>query len=130
MVFLICTLVASAVVIEIIMKNEFGRARPRHIVEFDGDKQFTRAFEISDQCEKNCSFVSGHAGIGFFFLSFGFLTRKKWGFLPGIALGLLLSYTRITQGGHFLSDVIIAGYVTLGIAWLNSKFWLQKNSKL
>ncbi|MCJ8314525.1 MAG: hypothetical protein MJK11_16340 [Pseudomonadales bacterium] len=65
--FLICTLVVSAIVIEIVMKGEFGRARPRDIIEFNGDKQFTRAFEVSDQCQKNCSFVSGPAGIGFFF---------------------------------------------------------------
>ncbi|NRB81025.1 MAG: phosphatase PAP2 family protein [Saccharospirillaceae bacterium] len=123
--FLICTLVVSAIVIEIVMKGEFGRARPRDIIEFNGDKQFTRAFEVSDQCQKNCSFVSGHAGIGFFFLAFGFIVRKKWAFLPGLALGLLLSYTRIAQGGHFLSDVVIAGFVTFGIAWLNAIYWLK-----
>ena len=123
--FLICTLIISAITIEIVMKGEFGRARPRDIIEFNGDKQFTRAFEISDQCSKNCSFVSGHAGIGFYFLCIGFLVRKKWAFLPGLALGLVLSYARITQGGHFLSDVIIAGYVTLLIAWLNALYWLK-----
>ena len=112
------------------MKGEFGRARPRDIIEFNGDQQFTRAFEISDQCHKNCSFVSGHAGIGFFFLTFGFIMRKKWAFIPGLALGILLSYTRIAQGGHFLSDVVIAGYVTLGITWLNYLFWLKPKTPL
>ena len=129
-IFLTCTLVISAIAIEIVMKSEFGRARPRDIIEFNGDKQFTRAFELSDQCQKNCSFVSGHAGIGFFFLAFGFIARKKWAFLPGLALGCLLSYTRIAQGGHFLSDVIIAGYVTFGIAWINALYWLKPQSTL
>ncbi|MCJ8314524.1 MAG: hypothetical protein MJK11_16335 [Pseudomonadales bacterium] len=40
-------------------------------------------------------------------------------------MGLLLSYTRIAQGGHFLSDVVIAGFVTFGIAWLNAIYWLK-----
>ncbi|BCE02316.1 phosphatase PAP2 family protein [Marinicellulosiphila megalodicopiae] len=125
-VFLISTLFISALIIEVVMKNAFGRARPRDIIEFNGELIFTRAYEISNQCDFNCSFVSGHAGIGFYFLCFGFLARRTWAFIPGLALGFALSYTRIAQGGHFFSDVIIAGYVTFFIAWINAKYWLPK----
>lgn len=108
-------------IVDIVLKDGVGRARPVRIVEFGGNVRFTPAFVLSDQCEQNCSFVSGHASAGFFFASFGFLggaaARRRWTMI-GFALGGLAGLGRISEGGHFLSDVVFAFYFVWFSAWL------------
>ena len=54
------------------LKEYFGRARPRDIVEFGGDKMFTAVWQVSDACYTNCSFTSGEAaGAMAIYLGFG-----------------------------------------------------------
>lgn len=91
--------------------NSFGRPRPRDVVEFQGSKHYAEPFEVSAECPRNCSFVSGHAAIGFWFITFGWVYgRRRW-LLPALALGLIVSATRVTQGAHFLSDVVFSFWV-------------------
>ncbi|MDR1229140.1 MAG: phosphatase PAP2 family protein [Azoarcus sp.] len=108
-------------VVDVILKDYFDRARPVKIIEFGGSARFTPAFVPGDQCDGNCSFVSGHASAGFFFASFGFLggamARRRWTAI-GLALGGIAGLGRISQGGHFLSDVVFAFYFTWFSAWL------------
>ena len=104
-------LLGPLLVVNGIMKEFSGRARPRHIVEFSGSKTFTPAFVISDQCKKNCSFVSGHASAGFYFVALALLYRGKRRrviFWSAVAAGGIIGMVRIIQGGHFLSDVIFS----------------------
>jgi len=42
-----------------LLKEFWGRARPADIAEFGGTRTFTPPLEIADQCATNCSFVSG-----------------------------------------------------------------------
>ncbi|GHT99871.1 phosphoesterase [Betaproteobacteria bacterium] len=108
-------------VIDVVLKDYWGRARPAKITTFGGNATFSAALLPSDQCNTNCSFVSGHASAGFFFVSLGFLggraARLRWT-LIGLALGGIAGLGRITQGGHFLSDVIFSFYCTWFSAWL------------
>ncbi|MDR2092642.1 MAG: phosphatase PAP2 family protein [Azoarcus sp.] len=108
-------------VIDVALKDYFDRARPAETAEFGGSARYTPAFIPGDQCQKNCSFVSGHASAGFFFASFGFLggaaARRRWTAI-GLALGGLAGLGRISQGGHFLSDVVFAFYFTWFSVWL------------
>ena len=61
---------APLILVNGVLKAYSGRARPRNIAEFDGDKIFTPAFDFVNQCVKNCSFVSGEvAGAATLFLS-------------------------------------------------------------
>jgi lipid A 4'-phosphatase len=120
--FLVVALVLGpGLVIDVTMKNHIGRARPSRIVEFGGSARHTPAFVLADQCRKNCSFVSGHASAGFFFASFGFLggamARRRWTAI-GLVLGGIAGLGRISQGGHFLSDVVFAFYFTWFSTWL------------
>ena len=112
-----------ALVVNGVFKEHFDRARPVQVEAFGGDKQFTPAFIIADQCERNCSFVSSHAACGFYFVALGFLFGGRWRrfwFASGIAAGALVGAGRILQGGHFLSDVIFAGvFVYLSAAVLH-----------
>jgi lipid A 4'-phosphatase len=99
-----------------ILKAFWGRARPRAILEFGGDATFSPAWWISDQCGRNCSFVSGEAASAFCLVALVFLVRKEW--RPAVAAATLafaaaVSFTRVAAGGHFLSDVLIAWLMTL-----------------
>jgi len=113
--FLVASLALSqGLIVDLALKDGWNRARPHHIAEFGGEDRFTPALVPSDQCQQNCSFVSGHAAAGFAFVTFGFLggavARRRWT-LAGLALGLIVGFGRITQGDHFLSDVVFAFYV-------------------
>lgn len=113
---LLVMLVGHYVVVNIIFKDGWGRARPVSIEQFGGDRIFTPAFVISDQCERNCSFVSGHSATLFYFVALGLLLsgRKKWLIISvSIALGTLVGLGRIMQGGHFLSDIVFSFYAIM-----------------
>jgi lipid A 4'-phosphatase len=105
-----------------ILKDNWGRARPSQIVAFGGDKQFTPALVPSRQCDRNCSFSSGHAALGFSLVAFAFLAserrRRHIAVAAAIAAGFLLGLARIAQGGHFLSDVVLSGLLVTGTSWL------------
>jgi len=110
---LLVALIGPLLLVNSVFKDHWGRARPSQIVEFGGTKTFTRAALPADQCQKNCSFVSGHASSGFFFLSPAFLwpRRRRLWLTIGTSAGLTIGLVRIIQGGHFLSDVIFSGIV-------------------
>jgi lipid A 4'-phosphatase len=102
-------------------KDHWGRARPTQIVEFGGTHRFTPALVPSRECERNCSFSSGHAGLGFYFVSFAFLAppgRRRGGEVAALALGAFYGIGRIAQGGHFLSDVVVSGLIVYAVSWL------------
>jgi lipid A 4'-phosphatase len=100
----------------ILKNNSIGRARPSQITEFGGQSEFTRAFEYSGACDSNCSFVSGHASMGFFFIGLGWLMQSKRWFYIGLGIGVIVGITRIVQGGHFLSDTVFALWA---VYWVN-----------
>ncbi len=110
---LLVAIVGPLLLVNGVFKDHWGRARPSQVVEFGGTKQFTRAALPADQCEKNCSFVSGHASVGFFFLAFAFVwpRRRLLWLATGTVLGLGIGLVRIMQGGHFFSDVIFCSIV-------------------
>lgn len=103
-------LLGPGLLVHTVFKDNWDRARPRNIEFFNGDKVFTPAFVISDQCEKNCSFVSGHAAMGFFFMACAFAWRQRRLLWLGIITGSLVGLGRIVQGGHFFSDIMFAGF--------------------
>ena len=117
-VFVMLVLVIGAgLIVNVTLKDNFGRARPRDIAEFGGTRQFTPPFVISDQCNTNCSFSSGDAAGGFFSLALAMaLGRRRALFLAGIALGVLISFSRISSGAHFFSDTVVSFFVMLIVA--------------
>jgi lipid A 4'-phosphatase len=120
----VCLLVGPLVVTNIGLKDHWGRARPRDVIEFGGTKAFTPPFPAADQCDYNCSFVSGEASsifIVFFAAAFLFRSNARNIITLGIVLGSLAGLTRMAQGGHFLSDVAFAGIfmaLTAGVVQL------------
>lgn len=99
-----------------ILKAYWGRARPREIVEFGGDATFSPVWWISDQCPRNCSFVSGEAAAAFWLVALVFIVPGPWRRMTVIGtliFAVLVSATRLAAGGHFLSDILIAWVLVL-----------------
>lgn len=112
---LLALALGPGLLVNLVFKDHWGRARPVQLVQFGGEKTFTRAFVISDQCQKNCSFVSGHASIGFFVAAFAYLFKRRFNvwIATGIALGSVVGAARVMEGGHFVTDVIACGLIVL-----------------
>ena len=118
--FLLTALILGpGLIVNTVLKdNSIGRARPVQVDNFGGNSQFTPAFVYSGECAKNCSFVSGHAAMGFYFMILGWLfTSARW-FWAGTMIGVILSFTRIVQGGHFFSDTLFAFWVVFFVTSL------------
>lgn len=93
------------------IKAFVGRARPRALEEFGGHAVFTPPWDISDQCLRNCSFISGEAASAFALLTLVIFVRPEYAKLYVCAIGVLaaaFSINRVVFGAHFLSDVVIA----------------------
>ncbi len=111
-------IVGCGIIANLYFKDTWGRARPVHIEEFGGNKIFTPAFIRSDQCEKNCSWISGEASAAFSFLVGTILLKNPIFFMFNLVLGFLVFFCRISMGGHFFSDNIFAMVFMLYLAIL------------
>jgi lipid A 4'-phosphatase len=107
-------LLGVGVIVNMTLKDNFGRARPRSVQEFGGSKRFTPAFVVSYECSRNCSFSSGEAAAGFFALALALvLSRKRAYWAMGVGFGSLVSFCRIASGAHFFSDTLVSFFVML-----------------
>lgn len=112
-----CLIIGPGIVANVILKDHWGRARPAQTVAFGGSKTFTPPLIPSDQCDRNCSFVAGEPSMMYatvFAAAFLFPAIGRGLLATGVAMGLVSGMVRISQGGHFLSDVIFAG-VTMAL---------------
>jgi len=124
--------VGPGLVVNVGFKDNWGRARPRDVAEFAGDKRFTAALVPTDQCERNCSFVAGHPSVMYWLAALGFAAaarkRRNRIFAAAALLGLLAGFGRIVQGGHFLSDVVFSGIAVFGVIWLLARYVFRLDS--
>ena len=114
------SILGPGLIVNHVFKDHWDRARPRAIVEFGGEKTFTPPLVIADQCERNCSFVSGEASYGFAYVALAFLVAPRWRrrvFWAAIGFGSVVGAFRMLVGAHFLSDVFFAGVFTIAFAW-------------
>lgn len=121
-------ILAPGLLINVVLKGNFGRPRPRDIVEFDGKYQYEKPL-LYDSSSPGKSFPCGHASMGFYFFVFYILYRRRnkgiaiAGFTFAVLFGGLIGTARIIQGGHFLSDSIwSAALVYLSALWLYQLF--------
>tara|TARA_B100001123_G_scaffold395407_1_gene476956 strand:+ start:472 stop:1164 length:693 start_codon:yes stop_codon:yes gene_type:complete len=94
-----------------LLKNMIGRARPKQIEGLGGDKIFSAAFELAEQCETNCAFVSGDVAFVATTLSLVLLlpiSRQPTALSFWFALTVVTGLYRMATGAHFLSDVVLA----------------------
>jgi lipid A 4'-phosphatase len=111
-------------VANVILKDMWSRARPVQVEEFGGHQYYSPPLVISNQCDKNCSFVAGDAAMGFYLQIVAYVVARRFSgplLAAGMAAGLAAGLLRIGMGAHFFSDVIYAGvFMTLTIAGLHA----------
>jgi len=118
----ICMAIGPGLVVNLGLKDHWGRPRPREVSPFGGEYSPETVW-IADPSSPGKSFPCGHCTMGFYFFAPGLLLwrfgrrRTAACVLAGAVIGgLLLGIARILQGGHFASDVLWGG----GICWLVS----------
>ena len=112
-----------------LLKEFIGRARPKNIIEYGGTKIFSPAYFPADQCETNCSFVSGDAAVAFSTIAFALIFKGKLKFqMVAVALsfGVLVSIYRLGTGAHFLSDTVLSGLFCILIILILERMLLRK----
>lgn len=125
--------IGSGCIIHAVLKDHWGRPRPRQVIEYGGTQPFRPYYNPNfTQPEPSKSFACGHASLGYYFFALAFLGKIFqsrsifWGgVVTAWSLGILLSITRIAQGGHFLSDTIASALIMWLTAW-GLAYWLLK----
>jgi lipid A 4'-phosphatase len=118
--FIVSGALGPGLLVNVGFKEQWQRARPYEVVNFGGTQQFTRAGLMTDQCNNNCSFVSGHVACGFFFASLMLVQprrRRAWA-LAGCTAGSLIAFARMADMAHWLSDALWAAPITWACSWL------------
>jgi lipid A 4'-phosphatase len=100
------------------VKDISHRPRPVHVREFGGAEDFRPFYRFDGTCPRNCSFPSGEASAAFWTLapaSLAPLALRPAVLGAGLVFGLAVGGLRMAFGGHFLSDVLAAGILTIGV---------------
>jgi membrane-associated PAP2 superfamily phosphatase len=117
MIFLIATIaIGPGTVVNLGLKDHWHRPRPIQTQEFNGPNEFKPWYNDQGGCKKNCSFVSGEAATGFWMVAPASVLPAPWRgptILAAFAFGVCASLLRMAFGGHYLSDVLLGGLVTL-----------------
>lgn len=129
--FVLLSFAAGPVVIVETLKVLIGRARPRHLLEFGGNAEFTPVWQFSAACARNCSFPSGESAAAAATLSLLIFVPEKLRWIAAITLTpvlMLIALNRVLFGAHFLSDVVLAWLLTmLAMTWFWK--WTEARSK-
>lgn len=121
-------LLGPGLLVNVILKAHWGRARPRELIEFGGGNHFTPPLLMAGDCPRNCGFPSGEGALAFtvalliwcmVFAHAGPRTRFGGGTVL-LALALTGAGLRMAIGAHFLSDTLFsAALCALVIGLLN-----------
>ncbi|WP_322497209.1 phosphatase PAP2 family protein [Candidatus Cyrtobacter comes] len=115
--------IGIAVTIRFFLKSLFNRARPFQIKEFGGNMDFNPLFDINNIYIFDSSFSSTHSACAFFLVALAFIINNKvWKKIimaAAIIIGFMVSFSRISSGMHFLSDVLFSGLFICAISYLS-----------
>ncbi len=122
--------VGDGVIVNLILKEYWGRPRPREILQFGGTHQFVPLWAFGTAGD-NSSFTCGHCAAAWSFIVFGFLflhrnrVKAALAFIAAGIFGTLMSITRIVQGGHFFSDAMWSLFILYIVAFA-FYYWILK----
>jgi lipid A 4'-phosphatase len=106
-----CLVVGPGLLVNGLLKEHWGRPRPRATDVFGGEAPFQKVWVITDWCDRNCSFVSGEASTAAWLVAAALMAprqiRTAVTTLAAI-YAFAISINRIAFGGHYLSDVVLA----------------------
>ena len=107
-----------------IFKEFWDRPRPVQTENFGGDFPYAPPLMIGEAAGGK-SFPCGHCSAGFALAALWLLWRKRRPRLAAAALvlalvlGSAMGFSRIAAGGHYLSDVLWAAWLSFFAAWLS-----------
>ncbi len=117
---MLCVILGPGLIVNGILKDHWGRPRPRQIVEFGGRLPYVPPLLPARTHGK--SFPCGHCSVGYLYATGWWLGRRRhprWAaasLAVGVVLGTLLGIGRMAAGGHFLSDAVWAGLIAFWVA--------------
>jgi len=117
MIFLIATMaIGPGLIVNLGFKDHWHRPRPVQTQDFNGPNPFVPWYDDNGGCKMNCSFVSGEASSGFWMVAPASVLPLPWrapAIVAAFVFGFGASLLRLAFGGHYLSDVLLGGLVTL-----------------
>ena len=117
LLFLIATMIVGpGLVVNLGLKDHAHRPRPTQTQDYGGPHEFRPWYRFDGGCKKNCSFVSGEASEGFWMVAPAALAPppiRPFAIAGALIFGAAASLLRVSAGGHYLSDVILAALMTL-----------------
>ena len=109
-------IIGPLLVVNLGMKDHLHRPRPVQVTQFGGKWEFKPFYRFDGECPKNCAFPSGEASEAFWMVAPAMMAPpqlKAPAIVGALIFGAATSALRMAFGGHFFSDVIIAGLITL-----------------
>lgn len=120
LVLILTLAIGAGLIIHPLLKDQWGRPRPKQIVQFGGMQEFRPYYKPNffNQPEPSRSFPCGHCSMGFYFFALMLVGKRidrpliqYIGLSIALGLGIALSIVRIAQGGHFLSDTLMTALI-------------------
>jgi len=128
--FLVSSLILGpGLLVNVILKDHWGRPRPRMITAFGGSSPYIPVWEISSFCSRNCSFVAGEPSAAAWLIGAALALPRRWRVPGTIVAGcyaVLIGVNRIAFGGHFLSDVLLSFSLTLLVMALLHRLFVER----
>ena len=109
-------LIGPGLIVNVFLKDYWGRPRPASTDLFGGTLPFVPAGQWSNACPDNCSFVSGEASSIFWLVCLIPLWPRQLARQGGaghLRDRVFTAGLRVAFGGHYLSDVVLGGLSTL-----------------
>lgn len=131
---LLVIVIGPGLVVNAVFKDHWGRPRPVHVKEFGGKYDYVPPGLISDSPDK--SFVCGHCSVAASFVVLYFLSQNHKLLYLALSVFLLggMGATRMTAGGHFVSDILWSGYLVFLVAYalyygwyIELKWWRRRD---
>ena len=100
----------------LLLKENWGRPRPNGIQQFARTAHFQPWWQPGGTCKRNCSFVSGEASQAFWTMAPASLAPPQVRPLAlggAVVFGTAVGALRVVFGRHFVTDVVLAGVITL-----------------
>ena len=109
-------LLGPGLLVNIILKDNWGRPRPGSVTELGGTHAYVHWWDRRGTCQNNCSFASGEAAAAAWMFGPAMLAPPHWraAAMAGAAVfTVTMSALRIAAGGHFVTDVVFGALISL-----------------
>jgi membrane-associated phospholipid phosphatase len=119
---LLCVILGPGLIINLVLKDHWGRPRPRQTVELGGQYEYVQPFVPAQFNTPRKSFPCGHCSVGYLYAAGWWLWRRSRpryaavSLMAGLTLGTLLGIGRMAAGAHFLSDAVWSALIAYGVA--------------